>query len=104
MLRIYPFTLDVVRDSQRYVRLLAANDPDLARQYRRSLTSVPLNIAEGMYSRGGNRKARYHTALGSMREALACLEVGEALGYLAVAPALSARRRRIIGTLVKRVK
>ena len=27
-------------------------------------------------------RARYHTALGSLREVLACFEVGAALGYL----------------------
>jgi hypothetical protein len=31
-----------------------------------------------MYSRGGNRTARYHSALGSARETLACLKVAEA--------------------------
>ncbi|MCC6525013.1 MAG: four helix bundle protein [Polyangiaceae bacterium] len=57
-------------------------DPDLARQCRKALASAPLNVAEGSYNRGGNRPARYHTALGSLREVLACLEVAAALGYL----------------------
>ena len=46
------------------------------------LASGPLNVAEGSYSRGGNRTARYHTAAGSMREALSCWRSGMALGYL----------------------
>ena len=36
--------------------------------------SAPLNVAEGSYSRKGNRKLRYHTALASLREALACFK------------------------------
>ena len=38
---------------------------------------IALNLAEGMYSRGNNRQARYHNALGSARETLAGLEVAE---------------------------
>jgi hypothetical protein len=48
------------------------------------------------------RTARYRTALGSARETLACLRVGEALGYVESVPvALNARIDRVIGTLVK---
>ena len=45
---------------------------------RRASSSVALNLAEGMYSRGEVRTARYHTALGSMRETQSCLEVAKA--------------------------
>ncbi len=82
MLRIYPLTLALCRTCQPLCRRIARHDPDLGRQLRRALTSVPLNVAEGMYSRGRNRQARYHTALGSAREALACLEVAVAIGFL----------------------
>jgi len=65
---------------------------------------VALNISEGMGSRGRLRQARYHTALGSARETLACLEVAEAFGYVAeVDAAIRTRMDRIIGTLVKLV-
>ncbi len=48
------------------------------------------------------RTARYRTALGSARETLACLRVGEALGYVEPVPAaLTARFDRVIGTLVR---
>jgi hypothetical protein len=57
-----------------------------------------------MYSRGRNKSARYHSALGSARETLACLEVAEACGYTEAADAaLCEALRRIIGTLVKLV-
>jgi four helix bundle protein len=104
MLRIYDVLLELLRAVRPLVAELERRDADLARQCRRALASAPLNVAEGSYSRGRNRLARYHTAMGSLREALACFETGEALGYM---PALDAviRRKfdRVIGTLVKLV-
>ena len=102
MLRIYPVLLGLVRTMSGRVRELERHDADLARQCRRALTSAPLNVAEGSYSRGKNRQARYHTALGSLREVLACFEVAEAMGYTAaLEPELRARFDHVLGTLVK---
>ena len=104
MLRIYPVLLQLVRQVRPLVHELERRDPDLARQCRRALASAPLNVAEGSYARGKNRPARYHTALGSLREALACLEVAAALGYLPdVDPELRARFDHVLGTLVRLV-
>ena len=100
MLRIYDTSLDVVRLVQPLLLDIGRHDPDLQRQIRRALTSVPLNIAEGSYSRGRNRNARYANATGSMREVLAGLEVAEVLGYLALAPELRDRIDFVIATLV----
>ena len=51
--------------------------------------------------RGKNRPARYHTAVGSLREALACFEVAAALGYVSdVPPELRQRFDHVLGTLV----
>jgi four helix bundle protein len=84
------------------MREVERKDPDLARQMRRAASSVPLNVSEGMYSRGKNRGARYHTAMGSMRETLACIEVSQALGYVeAVDAALLDSIDRIMATLTK---
>ena len=86
------------------VREMERRDPDLARQCSRALSSVALNIAEGSYSRGKNRAARYHTALGSMREAQACFEVAAAFGQAPeLEPELRAQFDHIIGTLVRLV-
>lgn len=104
MLRIYPVLLDLVRAVRPLVQQLERRDPDLARQCRRALCSAPLNLAEGSYNRGKNRPARYHTALGSLREALACLEVAAALGYLPdVDPDLRRSFDHVLGTLVRLV-
>src|SRR5216683_5403990 len=102
MLRIYPVLLQLVRSVRPLIKELERRDPDLARQCKRALSSAPLNVAEGSYSRGRNRAARYHTALGSLREVLACFEVGAALGYLPeVEPTLRSRFDHVLGTLVR---
>jgi four helix bundle protein len=104
MLRIYPVILEVLRQLRPVLRRIELRDKDLARQLRRCSVSVALNVAEGMYSRGGNRTTRYHSALGSARETLACLEAAEACGYVAAADGkLCEQLRRIVGTLVKLV-
>jgi four helix bundle protein len=104
VLRLYPFVLETITVLRPIAIRIGRADPDLGRQLRRAECSIALNLAEGAYSRGRNREARYHTALGSARETLACLEVAAALGHIAaVEPELRARFDRIIGTLVRLV-
>jgi len=104
MLRIYSSVLQVLRDLRAVVEKLRRVDPDLARQLTRCSSSLALNLAEGSYSQGRNRAARYHVALGSAREVLAVLEVADALGYFKLDEALAAQLNRIIGTLVKVIR
>jgi four helix bundle protein len=102
MLKIYDDMLEVLRAIRGAVAAIEKRDADLARQLRRAASSVVLNIAEGSGSFGRVRTMRYRTALGSARETLACLRVGEALGYVEAVPAaLTARIDRVIGTLVR---
>jgi len=104
MLRIYGVLLQLVREVGPLIGELERRDADLARQCRRALMSAPLNVAEGSYSRGRNRVARYHTALGSLREVMACFEVAAALGYLPdLDPQVRGRMDHCIGTLVRLV-
>ena len=104
MLRIYEVLLKLIRSVRVRVRELERRDPDLARQCRRAFCSAVLNVAEGSYSRGKNRGARYHTALGSLREALACFEVAAAFGYLPeIDPELRRQFDHVLGTLVRLV-
>ena len=46
MLNLYPVILDFVSDIAALIPRIAHHDPDLARQLRRSSTSVVLNVAE----------------------------------------------------------
>ena len=64
-----------------------------------------MNLAEVAYSRGKNRQARYQSAAASAREALACLETAEPLGWVQpLPPELGALFHRIIGTLVRLIE
>ena len=102
MLDIYGVILDVVKGLRPVIGEVERKDPDLGRQMRRATCSVALNAAEGMYSRGRGQSARYHTAMGSMRETLSCIEVGVALGYIdSVEASLLDRIDRIVATLYK---
>ena len=103
MLRIYPVVLEVLKQLQPALRRIELRDRDLARQLRRCSSSIALNLAEGMYSRGRNRQARYHSALGSARETLACLEVAVVCSHVTQNGALHDQLDRVVGTLVKLV-
>jgi four helix bundle protein len=105
MLKIYPVVLELVRRLAPVIRGLRLRSPSLADQMERALVSVPLNTAEGAYSRGKNRQARFQSAAASARETLACLETAEAMGFVGpVDPELGALFRQVIGTLVRLIE
>ena len=100
-LKIYPVVLELVRKLAPLLPSLRARSTALGDQLERALISVPLNVAEGAYSRGRNRQARYHSAAASAREVLACLETAGALGWAEpIDPALARLFDHVIGTLV----
>lgn len=104
MLNIYPIVLEMIAALRPLLAQIERRDRDLGRQLRRASASVALNLGEGMYSRGQLRTARYHNALGSMRESTSCLEVARAFGYVAeIDSELLAKLDRITGTLVRLV-
>ena len=104
-LKLYPVVLELVRALAPYLALLRARSAVLGDQLERSLISIPLNVAEGAYSRGKNRQARYQSAAASAREALACFETAEALGWVEPLPEdLAAMFHRVIGTLVRLIE
>ena len=79
MLRIYGTALETISELRPWVVALERVDADLARQMRRALASVALNISEGAGSKGRLRKLRYHSAFGSALESQSCIEVAGAL-------------------------
>jgi len=101
-LEIYPVILELVRRLAPVVRVLRTRSAALGDQMERALVSIPLNVAEGAYSRGRNRQARFQSAAASARETLACLETAEAMGFVSLMePELAALFHRVIGTLVR---
>jgi len=102
MLRIYGVILDWLESLVKLNAQIARHDRDLAKQLKRSSSSVALNTAEGMYSKGGSRTAAYGVALREMRESFAALEIAVRLHYIApLDPHVTDQCERIIGTLVK---
>ena len=100
--RIYGVILETVGMLRVEMEAIRRRDPDLENQMRRAASSMALNVSEGSYSRGRNVQARFHTALGSARETLACVEVGVALGYVpGVREDVHAPMQQILGTLTK---
>ncbi|MDW8362918.1 MAG: four helix bundle protein, partial [Myxococcales bacterium] len=74
--------LDTITRMRTLVESIESVDRDLARQIRRAASSAALNLAEADGSDRGNRRARLHTALGSLREARVGLRVAVAWGYV----------------------
>ncbi len=101
MLDIYKVALELARLVAVQGGRIAQHDKDLARQMRRSMASVVLNIAEAAGCDGGTRVQRYKDALGSARETVAALELGEAIGYGAQIDAvMMGQWDHVIGVLV----
>src|ERR1051325_5891774 len=104
-LKIYPAVLELVRRLAPVIRVLRARSSALGDQMERALISVPLNVAEGAYSRGRNRQARFQSAAASARETLACLETADAMGVIGpIDPEVGALFNRVIGTLVRLIE
>ena len=98
-LRIYTDVIGMTHSMRPVLATLAKRDADLARQTRRALTSIALNMAEGQYQRGGHARMRFQTAMGSADEVRACLEVAAALGYIGQQPVLVDGFDRVARTL-----
>jgi four helix bundle protein len=102
MLRIYEVVLDMVERVARIADEIERKDRDLARQLRGALSSVALNTAEGMGNTGGHKRQRYQTALGSVREVKACLDVARAMRYIGAIDEITLDRiDHVTATLVK---
>ena len=98
-LQIYTDSLQMIRDMRATLDAIAKHDADLARQTRRALTSITLNIAEGEGRKNGNARMRFQTAMGSANEVRACIETADALGYIAADARMLDTLDRIARTL-----
>jgi four helix bundle protein len=98
-LRIYDDVIVLTREMRGLLASIGKHDADLARQARRALSSIALNMAEGNYQRAGNQRLRFQTAMGSADEVRACLEISAALDYIEDQPALVDAFDRVARTL-----
>jgi four helix bundle protein len=81
-MKIYPLLIAMVKAVAGLCRKVRQHDPDLARQMKRSSCSVALNAVEGWHGYGGNRVARFSTAMAEARETMTALDLSVACGYL----------------------
>jgi len=81
------------------------SDRSLCDQLRRAASSTALNLAEADGSDPGNRRARLHTALGSLAETRAALRVAAAWGDLdaETVAAVDAQLDRVAATTWRRL-
>jgi four helix bundle protein len=93
---LYIDSVGVTADVRVMLAPIARRDQDLARRLRRACDEVPEHIAEGMCLTGRSRRQEYMAALGSAREALACLRAAESVGYLDVDAGLALRLERLL--------
>jgi four helix bundle protein len=84
MLMVYGDVITMLKELRPVIVEIERRDGDLGRQLRRAGSSVALNCSEAQGSRGKNQQLRFSTALGSMRETMACLDVARAFGYTQV--------------------
>jgi len=104
VLKIYDVVLVMTGDTAGIADRIERKDRDLARQMRRAVQSVALNVAEGMGSLSGHKRQRYSTALGSAREVLACVQVAQAMRYIDTVDArVLDRMDHVIATLARLV-
>jgi four helix bundle protein len=94
----YDIALEIVAAVAPLVDRIRRRDPDLGRQLRRALSSIPLNLAEGRRRQGKDRQYHYTIAAGSTDEVAAALDVAVACGWLegrASTPALNLLDREL---------
>ena len=102
MLRIYPVILDWLDVLDPVVRSVAARDPHLGDQLRRSSNAVALNVAEGMVTTGKAKTNAYRIACREMRESLTALEIAVRRDYVVAFRSQDEdRQQRIIATLIR---
>jgi len=74
---------EIIRSVRAPLARIRRHDADLARQLRRAVNSIGLNVSEGERRMGGDRIHHFNIAAGSAKEAQRCLLNAEAWGHVA---------------------
>jgi four helix bundle protein len=74
--------VQVIAAARPLVEAVSRRDRDLASQLRRALSSVALNLAEGLATNAGNARLRFETARGSLCEARVAFRVAVAWSHI----------------------
>jgi four helix bundle protein len=82
MTTLYMDSVALAADVRLLMPALTRKDQALARRLKRLCDELPKHISEGMSSTGRARRSAYAAALGSAREALACVRAALSVGYL----------------------
>ena len=88
--------IEIAELARPMVAVIQRRDSDLASRLRRAVSSVALNLAEAQGNSGGNSRVRYESALGSLYEAQAGVQLAVTWGYVsqnAVAEVLGSMNR-----------
>ncbi len=84
---IVEHSISIAAMSRPLVDAIQRKDRDLASQVRRAISSIALNAAEAQGNAGGNSRVRFESALGSLYEAKAGIQLAIAWGYISQAAA-----------------
>ena len=77
MLEAYPVSQSMISSLVPLMPVIARHDKDLADQLKRAANSVLLNIGEGEWRAGGDRKHHFRIAAGSAGECRAVLHAAK---------------------------
>jgi four helix bundle protein len=92
-LHVATVSIELIQLLRPLVERIRQRDRSLADQLVRAASSIALNVAEGERGLGGNKRARFHSAAGSAREALMALRVAAAWGYVSAESTREAEAR-----------
>ena len=81
-LHVLPLALELIDAIAPLTQPIALRDRALVDQLRRAAQSIALNLAESTGHRGGNRRMRFASALGSVYETRAVLQIAASWGYV----------------------
>ena len=98
---LYVESAELAAAARSLINPIARHVQDLSKRLKRAFDDVPEHIAEGMCSTGRMKRQEYGAALGSAREALACVRAAESVGYLPEDPtSITARMQRLLDRIL----